>query len=665
MALIPGFSLGGHATHVIQQFTDSQSRARARVIAAGGSEEAAGNCLRGRYNELRNRVIERTDTNYIRNSVMSGATGSVLPLNWESSIPAGLITTISASGVASGYTYIDFKIAGTATTDGTLSLWFEKNTSLPSTSQAFLNDIWVGSAFLNLAAGAVSGIPDISLQLAGVNNAGVVQESFSSSLIGLPSGGFNRFEQTGTIANANTTFTNLRITHTVVNGTLYDYTIRIAAPQLEKGTFFAGGYKASPFILTPGNAIASRITGRPSILIVPQLTRAGFVYPQLPTVSGADFTFTRATTATRVNASGLIESVASGLLRLDYPIGGGCPAALIEPSGTNVAFYSEQFSDAYWNKSAITVSGNFVGITAPDGTQTADKMIPTSASGVAHNINKTGFTSAAYTFSVFAKAGEESVLSLWLRSASVGAVFNLVSGTVVSNTTTSASIQNYGNGWYRCIVYDSTAGTTAHIYSRTGGGFTGNDVDGLYLWGAQMETGAIPTSYIPTTTGSATRAADVCTVSGVSGYIGQTEGTIYAEVDLRNLGYNGAILTLQTDNWITNSIQMQKSLGNQWRFTIRAASTLILNVDVGTITAGIHKIALGYNTATSGTVLAVNGSILTTQTASSIPACNSVVLGSRNETGTFSTHLNDRLRAHAIYPTRLSNDQLANITRLT
>jgi hypothetical protein len=187
----------------------------------------------------------------------------------------------------------------------------------------------------------------------------------------------------------------------------------------------------------------------------------------------------------------------------------------------------------------------------------------------------------------------------------------------------------------------------------------------LYGWGAQVETGAIPTSYIPTTTGSATRAADVCSVSGVSGYIGQTEGTIYAEVDFRNLGYNGAILTLQTDNWITNSIQIQKSLGNQWRFTIRAASTLILNVDIGTITAGIHKIALGYNTATSGTVLAVNGSILSTQTASSIPACNSIVLGTRNETGTFTIHLNDRIRAAAIYTTRLSNDQLANITRLT
>jgi hypothetical protein len=136
-------------------------------------------------------------------------------------------------------------------------------------------------------------------------------------------------------------------------------------------------------------------------------------------------------------------------------------------------------------------------------------------------------------------------------------------------------------------------------------------------------------------------------------------------VDFRNLGYNGAIFTLQTDNWITNSIQIQKSLGNQWRFTIRAASAVILNVDAGTITAGIYKIALGYNTATSGTVLAVNGSILRTQTASSIPACNSVVLGTRSETGTnFTIHLNDRIRSLALYTTRLTNAELAALTTL-
>jgi hypothetical protein len=411
----------------------------------------------------------------------------------------------------------------------------------------------------------------------------------------------------------------------------------------------------------------------PSLLIVPARFKTGKLYTQIATTSAGvvlgssgDFNVTRATTATRFNSAGLIESVASGVPRLDYFTSGGtagCPALLVEPAATNALSYSEEFDNAAWGKSAMTVStGTTALFTAPDGTTNADKIIATSGN-VAHNINRSGIASAAYTFSVFAKAGEESVISLWLRGASVRAEFNLVSGTVSNITTTSARIENYGNGWYRCTVYDSTAGTTAHVYGRNGAAYAGNGSDGFYLWGAQLETGSVATSYIPTTTGTGSRSADVISVTGaVSGSIGQTEGTIYAEVDFRNLGYNGAIVTLQTDNWITNSIQIQKSLGNQWRFTIRAASTVILNVDAGTITAGIYKIALGYNTATSGTVLAVNGSILSTQTASSIPACNSVVLGTRNETGTFTIHLNDRIRSAAVYNERLSNQELIEIT---
>jgi len=333
---------------------------------------------------------------------------------------------------------------------------------------------------------------------------------------------------------------------------------------------------------------------------------------------------------------------------------------LIEPAGTNVAFYSEQFSDAYWNKSAITVSGNFVGITAPDGTQTADKMIPTSASGVAHNINKTGFTSAAYTFSVFAKAGEESVLSLWLRSANVGAVFNLVSGTVVSNTTTSASIQNYGNGWYRCIVYDSTAGTTAHIYSRTGGGFTGNDVDGLYLWGAQLETGAIPTSYIPTTAASATRAADVCSVSGVSGYIGQTEGTLYVEFQASPSGTSSAWFNI-SDGTANNWIFIGKE-SNTVRVYLRANNNVIFSNTSVALTGGVVKAVIAYKT---GDFCAyVNGSSVVSGTTAFTfsSSLNSIHTGAQVAQATGETI---RLRAAAIYTTRLSNDQLANLTRLT
>ena len=430
----------------------------------------------------------------------------------------------------------------------------------------------------------------------------------------------------------------------------------------------------------------------PSLLIVPARFKTGKLYSQIPTANG-DFTVTRNTEARRFDSAGLVASVASGIPRLDYYTSGGvtgCPALLVEPAATNLCRYSEQFDTVTsgWSTAALqTITGNTNATLDPAGGNTADLIVATTASGTSHKIftNTNNFPSfvsgTAYTFSVFAKA--TSVASGFVQIVMGGNTFSPGSpyanfqlsgnGAITTGTYSAASVQSFGNGWYRCSITATAAAASSDYVGVIGpilasgttrdGNFAGNGVDGVYLWGAQLETGSVATSYIPTTAGTGSRSADVISVSGaVSGSIGQTEGTIYVEVDFRNLGYNGAIVTVQTDNWITNSIQIQKSLGNQWRFTIRAVNSEILNINIGTITAGIYKVALAYNTATSGTVLAVNGSILSTQTASSIPACNSVVLGARNETGTFTVHLNDRIRAAALYTTRLTNAELATLT---
>ncbi len=410
----------------------------------------------------------------------------------------------------------------------------------------------------------------------------------------------------------------------------------------------------------------------PSLLIVPARFKTGKLYTQIATTSAGvvlassgDFNVTRATTATRFNSAGLIESVASGVPRLDYFTSGGtagCPALLVEASGSNALSYSEEFDNAAWGKSAMTVStGTTALFTAPDGTTNADKIIATSGN-VAHNINRSGIASAAYTFSVFAKAGEESVISLWLRGASVKAEFNLVSGTVSNITTTSARIENYGNGWYRCTVYDSTAGTTAHVYGRGGAAYAGNGSDGFYLWGAQLETGSAATSYIPTTTAAVTRNADVINVTGaVSGCIGQTEGTIYAEVDLRNTS-SGKRLFLLSDGTTQNEIRVTSSATNagDLQFAVRLAGTLILNAfsPTNVYSNGIFKIAAVYKS--TDYALYVNGlQVLTGNAAGNIPACNRVDIGSQLGTSNF---LNDRIRTAALYTTRLTNAELAALT---
>ena len=384
----------------------------------------------------------------------------------------------------------------------------------------------------------------------------------------------------------------------------------------------------------------------PSLILVPARFKTGKLYTPLATTSGGvvlgasgDFNVTRGTTATRVNANGLIESVASGIPRLDYPLGGGCPALLVEPSAQNLALHSRDLTNAVWSGTTVTTAKNAVG-----------------ADGVASGATTITATAASGTvLQALSHASQSRVFSAYIRR---------VTGTGAIQLTT-----NGGTNWTTVTIsslYTQVACAAQTVASGTIGIRLAVSGDVIEVDFTQGEVGPAATSPIPTTAGTGSRNADVVTLSGaVSGCIGQTQGTIYAEVDFRNLGYNGAIFTLQTDNWITNSIQIQKSLGNQWRFTIRAASAVILNVDAGTITAGIYKIALGYNTATSGTVLAVNGSILSTQTASSIPACNSVVLGTRSETGTnFTIHLNDRIRSLALYTTRLTNAELAALTTL-
>jgi hypothetical protein len=106
------------------------------------------------------------------------------------------------------------------------------------------------------------------------------------------------------------------------------------------------------------------------------------------------------------------------------------------------------------------------------------------------------------------------------------------------------------------------------------------------------------------------------------------------------------------------------SAGTSIEFVATSGGVAVTTTASG-LTSGIQKIAVGYNSAASGTALYVNGTLRDTKTIA-IPSLASVVfgLGVRADGGA-GTQLNDRLRAAAIYTTRLSNDQLANITRLT
>jgi len=432
----------------------------------------------------------------------------------------------------------------------------------------------------------------------------------------------------------------------------------------------------------------------PSLILVPARFKTGKLYTPLATTSGGvvlgasgDFNVTRNTTATRVNANGLIESVASGIPRLDYPIGGGCPALLVEPSAQNVVVQSQNWLASGWRSDAagftITITGT-TGTLDPLGTNTANAISPTSGNTTHLKVGSDGlisFTSGTiYTSSAFFKQGAGNAgryVQLTFVTALFGqlgyANFDLQLGTVAivsgtsADTNRAASIENYGNGWYRCRLTStcSSAGTSNGIsiaLIETSGAtrlptFTGTTTDVLYGWGAQTETGSIATSYIPTTAAAVTRNADVINLSGaVSGCIGQTEGVLYIECESNNAEDDVFFINRST----ANGIALYKNASNAYIGRVFYSSSSILFTSASGIT-GMVKIAIAYKSGDS--TMYLNGSRVGTLNTTAITfgaALDSLV--TNKSAGLISGLKPTRIRAVALYTTRLTDTELAALT---
>ena len=374
----------------------------------------------------------------------------------------------------------------------------------------------------------------------------------------------------------------------------------------------------------------------PSLLIVPARFKSGRLYSQIPTSGAGDFTVTRATAATRVNASGYIESVASGIPRLDYFASGGtvgCPALLVEPSAQNLALQSRDLSQAVWVKTNVTATKNAVG--ADGSVSGATTLTATAASGT--------------VLQSIVNISQSRVFSAYVRR---------VSGTGAIQMTT-----NGGTNWTTVTIsstYIQVACAAQTVLNGSVGFRMAVSGDVIEVDYTQGEVGPIATSAIPTTTASVTRNADVISVSGaVSGSIGQTEGTIYCEfVNTIVASYaEGYVYRVFAD--ANNEIWARKEGGgNTYSFRWRANSqnTTFLNVAVPN---GVSKIAFGYKSG--DTALFLNGSqVATTNTDVRAFSVNptTIALGSTSS-GQF---FNDRIRALALYTTRLSNAELAALT---
>ena len=403
----------------------------------------------------------------------------------------------------------------------------------------------------------------------------------------------------------------------------------------------------APCLLARGvNAYNAGLPNTPSLLIVPQFYKAGNLYQDVPPFVAEDstmrFTVTRATTATRVNSSGLIESVASGVPRIDW-LGQSCPALLVEASGQNQALWSRDLSvSGTWAASGITAVRNAVGA---DGAESGATTLTSTAA------------SATITQNI-SHASQSRIFSAYMRR---------VSGTGQIQLTT-----NGGTNWQTVTLTSAFAPFNSGAQTVASGQvgirmIASGDV--IEVDFTQAEVGPVPTSPITTTIAAVSRAADVCSVSGVSGYIGQTQGTIYAEVDVRILG-DGRFASV-SDGTTNNRIQCRFNVVNNGVDFVIVVSGASVGFSISnsthpsfpaTIPAGTYKIALAYKQ--NDYVVAMNGTTYTPSvTSRNVPLNFSKVTIGADVSDL--NQFNNRIRAAALYTTRLSNDQLANLTRLT
>jgi hypothetical protein len=388
-----------------------------------------------------------------------------------------------------------------------------------------------------------------------------------------------------------------------------------------------------------------------------------------------DFTVTRASTKLRIGSNGLYGSVANNVPAFEFNADGTYRGLLVEPAATNLVLYSQEFDNAYWAGSAIVTANTHV---SPDGTTTADTFDDNTSAYLDKRKVFTIAGNAPHTFSFFIRktSGALShyagiaVLLTGVSSRVDYGIINTTTGTInrdASSTVNSATyrVENYVDYWRVSLAFvDNQANTSCAVImypaiSSNGTSIDSNAQGANVFWQAQLETGSVATSPIVTTAGTASRVADVVSLTGASSLIGQTEGTLYCEIDTRSFGSNRRILDVALDV-NTDRITIQKGNGNDTLQGIVVVGNVTQALISGTATAsGIFKIAFAYKA--NDFAMYINGVQSGTDNSGTVPAAISIGLGNSITGG---ASFNDRIRSVALFPTRLANASLATLTTL-
>ena len=358
-------------------------------------------------------------------------------------------------------------------------------------------------------------------------------------------------------------------------------------------------------------------------------------------------TFTRASSGTYVGRDGLIKTAGVNEARFDHnPTTGESLGLLVEEARTNLVLRSEELSTSPWTAANVTRTNNFAA--APNGSVTATKLEATTSDGIVYQSVSVS-TSTNYTFSIWLRADTATPITIYLLTNGFAAI--------------ASQAVNINTSWQRLSI-NGNSGANAVILCAIGGGTTFSSPEVVYAWGAQLEAGAFATSYIPTTTATATRAADVASITGTnfSSWYRQDEGTVF--VDNTNYGVSNTRIVSFSDNSQSN------------RFTVARGTGLSGNINTTVTISGVAQVnslvlasSLSFGSAAKAAVAikasdfagSANGLAPVTQATGSTPTTLSQVTIGNGETLGANTFAGT-IRRLAYWPQRLSNATLQALT---
>jgi hypothetical protein len=383
-------------------------------------------------------------------------------------------------------------------------------------------------------------------------------------------------------------------------------------------------------------------------------------------VTTSDMDFTRATSANRVNPSGLVDGVTENLPRLDYRVSESCPHILVEPQRTNICLRSQQINESPWSASNVTVNANSV--VSPNGVQNAEKV---QKDGVSANdrIEQTitVSNSTEYSISAFLKnnnnpTGGKTTLAFRVSGGTLFRKGYEWTGSALAATTTYASgtrtnefIEDYGNGWYRVgfsFTSDGTSGEIEIDVDRSGGTSTTS----IYLWGCQLEQGGFKTAYILTTSASATRNGEIFERTGIGDLIG-TEGVFFIEMAALSDDLTNRVISLNDGTSSNRLMLYYNTISNTISTALTVGGSTSSIAYVVSDETSFNKVAVRYKT--NDITLWVNGQSRGVPiTSATIPVFTAL----KFDSGSGASEFFGKVRQLQVYKTALSPTQLAALT---